>query len=307
MKSHEREPLQRHLRERVPFGVSNPFTTLASFASGEWVRQVPVEVLQSFQLFCLQRQLECPRKEFECFQVDGDLASQVSAVLAQSAPTPTPTTAVVVAASQPDAPMQVRKRIKFGLPPFVAPASSTKPEFQTTLQPYLTMSSPSPWIWFQNPDFVVVFDAFPKAEFHFLILPKLVGAGDLTEVKDLGIIERMHALANECVEHIKQEHRTNTAFRVGFHARPSLKPLHMHCISEDFDSPAMQSAKHWNSFTRDECWVDVRRVREHLRQPPVAAAADLAPKCPHCPYQPKASAKHAVELLKRHLRTKSCM
>ncbi|KAH9251954.1 hypothetical protein BASA81_010158 [Batrachochytrium salamandrivorans] len=153
MKSHEREPLQRHLRERMPFGMSNPFTTLASFASGEWVSQVPWRCCGAFNFFVCNDSWKCPRKEFECFHVDGneDLASKVRKVLALSAPAAVAAVAAVLPVARLDAPMQVRKRIKFGLPPFVAPASSTKPEFQTTLLPYLTMSSPSTSIWVPEP------------------------------------------------------------------------------------------------------------------------------------------------------------
>ena len=38
-------------------------------------------------------------------------------------------------------------------------------------------------------------------------------------------------------------------FRYGFHAVPSMNHLHMHVISQDFDSPCLKHKKHWNSFT----------------------------------------------------------
>lgn len=38
-------------------------------------------------------------------------------------------------------------------------------------------------------------------------------------------------------------------FRMGFHAIPSMKQLHMHLISQDFESDALKNKKHWNSFT----------------------------------------------------------
>lgn len=37
--------------------------------------------------------------------------------------------------------------------------------------------------------------------------------------------------------------------RCGYHAIPSLQPLHIHIISQDFDSPALKKKQHWNSFT----------------------------------------------------------
>jgi aprataxin len=38
-------------------------------------------------------------------------------------------------------------------------------------------------------------------------------------------------------------------FRIGFHAIPSMRQLHMHVISQDFDSDHLKNKKHWNSFT----------------------------------------------------------
>jgi len=38
-------------------------------------------------------------------------------------------------------------------------------------------------------------------------------------------------------------------FKLGFHALPSMSQLHMHVISEDFNSPSLKNKKHWNSFT----------------------------------------------------------
>ena len=39
-----------------------------------------------------------------------------------------------------------------------------------------------------------------------------------------------------------------TPHRVGFHAKPSMKHLHLHVISVDFISPFLKTKKHWNSF-----------------------------------------------------------
>lgn len=37
-------------------------------------------------------------------------------------------------------------------------------------------------------------------------------------------------------------------FEIGFHAQPSMRHLHMHVISTDFDSPTLKTQRHWNSF-----------------------------------------------------------
>lgn len=48
-------------------------------------------------------------------------------------------------------------------------------------------------------------------------------------------------------------------FRMGYHAIPSMKQLHMHLISQDFDSDALKNKKHWNSFT-SRFFVDSKRL-----------------------------------------------
>ncbi|EPY31856.1 aprataxin [Strigomonas culicis] len=37
-------------------------------------------------------------------------------------------------------------------------------------------------------------------------------------------------------------------YLTGFHALPSLAPLHMHLLTMDLDSPCLKSKKHYNSF-----------------------------------------------------------
>jgi aprataxin len=34
-------------------------------------------------------------------------------------------------------------------------------------------------------------------------------------------------------------------FRLGFHSAPSMRALHLHVISSDFDSPCLKNKKHW--------------------------------------------------------------
>lgn len=55
-------------------------------------------------------------------------------------------------------------------------------------------------------------------------------------------------------------------FRCGFHAAPSLRQLHMHVVSQDFDSPQLKNKKHWNSFTHPDFFLDADWVLNQLRQ-----------------------------------------
>ena len=42
--------------------------------------------------------------------------------------------------------------------------------------------------------------------------------------------------------------RGTASFVKGFHTKPSMRQLHLHVISSDFQSPFMKLKKHWNSF-----------------------------------------------------------
>lgn len=99
---------------------------------------------------------------------------------------------------------------------------------------------------------VAIKDKFPKAKYHFLVLPK-------EEISSLRSLNKSHVgLLRDmlkCGEQIaaeaiaKGDSKTKVTFRYGFHAVPSMARLHMHAISQDFDSPCLKNKKHWNSFT----------------------------------------------------------
>lgn len=37
-------------------------------------------------------------------------------------------------------------------------------------------------------------------------------------------------------------------YRMGFHWKPSMKQLHLHAVSRDYDSPCLKQPKHYRSF-----------------------------------------------------------
>ena len=53
-------------------------------------------------------------------------------------------------------------------------------------------------------------------------------------------------------------------FRYGYHAIPSMGLLHLHAISQDFNSPSLKTKKHWNSFTTDY-FVDSHKLIKMLQ------------------------------------------
>lgn len=93
---------------------------------------------------------------------------------------------------------------------------------------------------------VIIKDKYPKAKFHFLVLPNEA-------------IPNMKSLKPEHIpllKHLEEEGRKIAKkssdvldFRYGYHAIPSMSHIHLHVISQDFDSPCLKTKKHWNSFT----------------------------------------------------------
>jgi len=99
----------------------------------------------------------------------------------------------------------------------------------------------------EKPDHVVIKDKFPKARHHYLVLP-------VERIQNLASLQAKHLpLLKDMVETgrtLVSKH-PDSQFRLGFHAVPSMAQVHLHVISQDFDSPCLKNKKHWNSFTTD--------------------------------------------------------
>eukprot|EP00047_Mylnosiga_fluctuans_P014051 m.34967 g.34967 ORF g.34967 m.34967 type:complete len:455 (-) comp5286_c0_seq1:1278-2642(-) len=100
-------------------------------------------------------------------------------------------------------------------------------------------------VLYSDNDVVVINDKFPKARVHLLIMPrrKIDNLSNLLPT-DLPLLEQMQSVASTFIARHK-----NLTFRTGFHACPSMRQLHMHVISQDFDSQHLKTKRHWNSFT----------------------------------------------------------
>lgn len=102
---------------------------------------------------------------------------------------------------------------------------------------------------------VVIRDKFPKARNHFLVLPKDASYRNLHVLRKderghTQMLRHMREKGAELAKRLKAED-PQLKFRLGYHASPSMSPLHLHVISQDFDSPCLKHKKHWNSFTTD--------------------------------------------------------
>ncbi|KAI9154186.1 hypothetical protein LWI28_022347 [Acer negundo] len=99
-------------------------------------------------------------------------------------------------------------------------------------------------------DVVVLNDLYPKAKKHLLVLTRCDGLDCLEDVRKehLQLTKTMHAVGLKWAEKFLDED-ASLVFRLGYHSVPSMRQLHLHVISQDFNSKLLKNKKHWNSFT----------------------------------------------------------
>ena len=131
-----------------------------------------------------------------------------------------------------------------------------------------------PGTCFVDDDIHVVRDPFPKAQFHFLMMPrKELDLNSVSELQPshLPLLKKMETRAWQIVavmqkqeEVLVQGGKQELRFRCGFHAVPSLRHLHLHIVSLNFEKGSgLKNKKHYNSFTT--CFfVEIRRVIRDL-------------------------------------------
>ncbi|XP_020585872.1 transcription factor bHLH140 isoform X2 [Phalaenopsis equestris] len=98
-------------------------------------------------------------------------------------------------------------------------------------------------------DFVVINDLYPKATKHILVTSRLPGLDCLADIRreHLPMLQKMHAAGLKWAEKFSSDD-PSLVFRLGYHSVPSMRQLHLHVISQDFDSTHLKKKKHWNSF-----------------------------------------------------------
>ena len=111
---------------------------------------------------------------------------------------------------------------------------------------------------------VVIRDAYPKARHHFLVLPNQ-NISDLRALNSthLSLLEKILEDGKTIADDVKKSDNS-ASFKYGYHASPSMTRLHMHVISQDFNSPCLKNKKHWNSFTTD-FFMEAEKVISILR------------------------------------------
>lgn len=101
-------------------------------------------------------------------------------------------------------------------------------------------------------DVVVLNDIYPKARKHLLIVARYEGLDQLADVhiEHLPLLKTMHAVGLKWIDKFIHDD-ASLVFRLGYHSAPSMRQLHLHVISQDFDSSHLKNKKHWNSFNTD--------------------------------------------------------
>ena len=110
---------------------------------------------------------------------------------------------------------------------------------------------PQSTCFYHDENILIVSDAFPKARCHCLVLAKDPAISSLGALHKghLPLLQHMHIKACEYAEFLRSTQFPKLRFISGFHALPSLPPLHMHLISMDLDSDRLKNKKHYNSFS----------------------------------------------------------
>ncbi|XP_058000148.1 transcription factor bHLH140 isoform X2 [Hevea brasiliensis] len=116
-------------------------------------------------------------------------------------------------------------------------------------------------------DVAVLNDLYPKAQKHLLILARCEGLDCLADVQQehLQLLTTMHDVGLRWAEKFLHED-SSMIFRLGYHSVPSMRQLHLHVISQDFNSNHLKNKKHWNSFNtaffRDSVDV-IEEIKNH--------------------------------------------
>lgn len=108
---------------------------------------------------------------------------------------------------------------------------------------------------------VTIKDKYPKAQYHFLVMPKeSIASTSNLRSGHIPLLKHMQQRGEE----LAARSSSLLEFRYGYHAVPSMSQLHMHVISQDFNSPSLKTKKHWNSFTT-EYFVDSHALIKMLQ------------------------------------------
>ncbi|OAQ26582.1 HIT-like protein [Linnemannia elongata AG-77] len=138
----------------------------------------------------------------------------------------------------------------------VAPVTSAKPAVKKMLWSAVfveycknPLTIPENIRYWHDDDHIIIKDAYAKAKVHVLVLPRkpVDKVTDLVGEAGVRTVEGLERVATTLLRTLKAEN-AYLDFKMGFHVIPSMSQLHLHVISQDFCSPRLKNAAHWNSF-----------------------------------------------------------
>ena len=110
---------------------------------------------------------------------------------------------------------------------------------------------------------ILIRDKFPKGKHHYLVLPReKINSLEHLNASHIGLIKHMSLFAEKYINSLSRASEKEVAFKIGFHAIPSMQQLHMHAISTDFAGSGLKTKKHWNSFNTDYFVVHENLVQQ---------------------------------------------
>lgn len=171
---------------------------------------------------------------------------------------------------------------------------------------------------YDGPECLAVRDAFPKSAGHLLLLPRdpelrtVSSVGEL-RADHLPALSELHRCArrlasqatDEAMALLQQHGRPADLpppawlqWRMGYHNPPSLRPLHLHLITSDMQSPLLRSSRALEAFASPSRFITASRLEAELAGglPLPRGAADKA-VCSRCGAALEASLAQA----RRHL------
>jgi aprataxin len=226
--------------------------------------------------------------------------------------------------------LQKGKNSQKTLPAPVLPFSSAtlglrhRPSFNLNVL-YDYLRNPSKYeasVVYSDDNCIIIKDVYPKSSFHFLLLAKesFLHRKSVAELvpNDLGKLKKLHNTAKEFAQQVlmvlsgaedvektlelpevfQEELKEKKGiqhgigeFKLGYHIVPSLYPLHLHIITDDYNSPCLKTKSHWNSFVTDyflpidrlERWLfSGKKIIEFIDEPHSEELLKLPLKCHKC-------------------------
>ncbi|PNI99324.1 APTX isoform 4 [Pan troglodytes] len=165
----------------------------------------------------------------------------------------------------------------------------------------ISMQDPKMQVY-KDEQVVVIKDKYPKARYHWLVLP-WTSISNLKAVtrEHLELLKHMHTVGEKVI--VDFAGSSKLRFRLGYHAIPSMSHVHLHVISQDFDSPCLKNKKHWNSFNT-EYFLESQAVIEMVQEAGRVTVRDGMPELLKLPLRCHECQQllPSIPQLKEHLR-----